>query len=246
MSNSLIKELLERFFVINKCGGCREILAFEDRNNALCPDCALAFRVAKTESCPNCLKSAVDCSCMPRVLEKNGALCLRKLYLYKAEKSRSVHNRLLLLLKKNPNKRMAGFLSEELWAVIGEELSAIDATAENTVIVNLPRGRSAKRRYGFDQSELICKELSFASRIPYAEAIKRKRGGGEQKNLDRNKRFGNVKTLFELTDAEAVKGKYVILFDDIVTTGASMAACASLLRKAEVLGIICLSVAQVP
>lgn len=246
MGRAFIKELFERFFVINKCGGCREILSYEERGNALCDRCALELRVAKTESCPACLKSAVDCGCMPRILEKKGALCLRKLYFYKAQKSRAAQNRLLLYLKKNPNRRMARFLGEALWDLAHAELSALEATSENTVIVNLPRGRRSKRVYGFDQAELICGELSSVSGVPYVAALKRRRGGREQKHLDRGKRFGNVRSLFTVSSADAVKGKYVILFDDVVTTGASMAACTELLVKCGAAGVICLSVAQVP
>ena len=56
-------------------------------------------------------------------------------------------------------------------------------------------------------------------------------------------RLENVRSLFKVSDAEAVKGRYVILLDDVVTTGASMTACTELLKKSGAFGVFCLSMA---
>ena len=125
MRDSVIKELFQRFFIIHKCGSCREILRFEERNEALCQSCALAFRVAKTESCPVCQQSVFECTCMPRGLEKAGALCLRKLYFYRAEKRGIAQNKLLLNMKHEPNRRVADFVAQQLVDIIRNELSKI-------------------------------------------------------------------------------------------------------------------------
>lgn len=244
MSKELIRELCERFFVINKCGGCSEILAFENRYDILCPQCALEFRVSKTESCPHCHQSVCECRCMPKSLERRGALCLRKLFFYRPESYRAPQNRMLLSLKRFPDAALAGFVAEELYGIIKRELSVLDATGENTVIVGVPRGRPSKRVYGYDQSELVGRELSRLSGIPYAAAIGRSRNGRLQKKLNRKMRLENVRSLFRMTDPEAVGGRYVILLDDVVTTGASMTACLELLKKNGAVGIFCLSMAK--
>ena len=242
----ILKELFERFFIIHKCGGCREILDHEDFSEALCPECRLKWRVAKTESCPVCAQSAVECTCMPKTLAKTGALCLRKLNFYHAYRDKEPQNRLIYFLKKNPNKRMADFVARELSVQIREELSALGADSEDAVVVNIPRGHRSRRIYGFDQSAFICKRLAELSGIEYTAAILRRRGGKEQKQLDRSKRMENTESRFTVGMPDGIKEKYVILFDDVVTTGASMSACASALRKAGAKGIICLCMAQVP
>ena len=246
MRDFLLKDLFQRFFIIHKCGGCREILKYEERDEALCQSCALSFRVAKTESCPICQQSVFECSCMPRGLERAGALSLRKLYFYRAEKNGASQNKLLLNLKREPNRRVAKFVAQQIFDLIKNELSKLDIPFENVVLVSVPRGRRARRIHGFDQSEFVCGLISLISSIPYFSIIKRTRQGREQKKLDRNKRFRNVRSLFDLRDADAVRGKYVVLYDDVVTTGASMAACAELLRMAGALGVFCTSMAQVP
>ena len=246
MSDCALLELVKRFFIIHKCGSCQEILRYEDRAEALCESCALSFRVAKTESCPNCLKSVSECSCMPRGLEKSGALSLRKLYFYRAEKGGAPQNRLLLNLKRYPNRRVADYVASQIEDLILDETKELELGLDNFVLVNLPRGRRARRRYGFDQAELVCGLLSERSSLSYAPVIKRTRGASEQKKLDGDKRFRNVRSLFKLTDPEAVKGRYVILYDDVVTTGASMAACVKILTGAGAIGVFCISMAQVP
>lgn len=242
----MLKEIFERFFIIHKCGGCGEILPYELRNEALCQSCALAVRIAKTESCSKCSQSVSECACMPRGLEKAGALCLRKLYFYRAEKGRAVPNRLLLYLKREPNKRVAHFVAGELWEVIERELTEIGVTAENMCLVSIPRGRKAHREYGFDQAALVCRHMSEISGVPYLPVIGRVRRAVEQKKLDRGKRFRNVESLFMLKETGPLRGKYVILYDDVVTTGASMAACVKLLSGTGVSGVFCISLAQVP
>jgi competence protein ComFC len=127
------------------------------------------------------------------------------------------------------------FLASELAPVILRTLkdAGVESVASETVLVSVPRGRRGKSRYGFDQSEEICKFLSEKTGIPYEAGILRRRiGGREQKKLSRSERASNLKGLLYLRKDASLQGKTVILFDDIVTTGVSLSACVPLLRKA--------------
>lgn len=240
-----LREFYLRYVAVRKCGGCRKILEYEYSDSAFCPDCDLAWRAAKTETCENCKQSAVECTCMPKGLSSSGALCLRKLIFYSTKKNREVQNRAIYFLKKNKNRRIASFFAKELAPLAKAELRVLtDAPEDNTVIVSVPRGIGARAEYGFDQSELVCGALSEHMGIPYFPAIKRRIGGREQKHLDSKKRFRNVRSLFKLRNKYDLSGKYVLLFDDVVTTGASMAACVAILKKAGALGVICLCIAE--
>ena len=140
---------------------------------------------------------------------------------------------------------MSAFIASELKGALQGELDVLGVSArDDAVIVNVPRSKKSRAVYGFDQSEVVCRELSALVGAPYVKAIKRKGGGKEQKRLNRSHRFKNVKHLFEAADTEMVNGRYVILFDDVVTTGASMAACVSILKKCGAKGIICLCIAE--
>ena len=240
------REFCDRFLVVRKCAGCGEILSYPQCHDAFCSACQLRFRVAKTENCKTCFRPAFECTCMPKGLSASGALCLRKLIFYRADRSQEAENRLIYDLKHRPSKRKADFVAKELSAAVKEELAVLGGSvyARNTVIVSVPRGIRARIDYGFDQSELIAKSLSDDLGIPYAPAIGRRRGGREQKKLSRDRRFRNVSHLFHLRDADAVRDRCVLLFDDVVTTGASMAACVTLLRNAGARSVICFCIAQ--
>jgi ComF family protein len=171
---------------------------------------------------------------------------LRKLIFYRAERGEQPQNKIIYHLKHNANARMARFLAEELKGAALNELAVLgkEKLGEECVIVSVPRGRSAKSKYGFDQAELIGRALGDSLKVPYEAVIRRRWGGREQKKLSRERRFRNIRHLFCLKEADAVRGKCVLLLDDVVTTGASMAACVNLLRKAGASSIICLCIAQ--
>ena len=239
-----IKGFLKYFFKVRRCGGCGEILDFEHSDGAFCKRCFLKWRIAKTVSCPTCSQSAVECLCSPKGLERTGALCLIKLYFYSASKSGQPENRLLYRIKRYRNKRLSAFVADELKERIIQELKVLDLDPKaDAVLVNVPRGRQAKRTYGFDQSEIICRAISEKTEIPYEKLIKRARESAEQKKLTKDKRFRNVSASFECTGV--IENKYAVLFDDVVTTGASMAACTRLLKNAGAKGVICVCIASV-
>ena len=117
---------------------------------------------------------------------------------------------------------------------------------ESAVLVYLPRSQRARAEYGFDQSELVCRELSRIMGIQLLPVFIRKRGRfAEQKKLDAKQRGANASAMFRL-DSEVLKllgERSVILFDDVVTSGASMAEAVKLLRRKKVKDIYGLCIA---
>lgn len=238
------KEFLERFVFVRKCGGCGEILPYERTEEAFCTDCALSWRMAKAENCPECLRVVTECTCAPRGLR--GVASLRKLMFYHPKKQKEPQNRLIYLIKHRPNRRISAFLARELAPTIHAELAerGYSECFEEVLLVSLPRSYRSKTRYGFDQSELICREIAKQTNLTYQNVIGRRRRGREQKQLTGGSRFGNVKGIFYLRDGVDLSGKCVLLFDDIVTTGASMSGCVSLLQKAGAKEIIGFCIAE--
>ena len=120
---------------------------------------------------------------------------------------------------------------------------SLDDPANEVVIVYLPRSRRAKRAEGHDQSERLARALSRMTGIPVARAIVRTRHGRVQKDLRASDRMKNAKKSFRYNPRVDVKGKYVVLLDDVVTTGAGMSVGVSLLRQAGARGILCFCMA---
>ena len=240
-------EYLKRLFLVRKCISCREILDYKHFDGALCAKCRDAFEAAKTQSCPKCFGAACECSCQPSMLSKSGSLTLRKLFFYSAENDNEPQNKLIYFLKHNPNKRGFEFCAEQIWNMLKDELESLElkSVCDEMFVVNMPRGRASVRQYGFDQSAEICKALSRISGIPYVKALSRKNGGKEQKKLNAAQRRENVSGKIYPHEKALVdvNGKYAILFDDVVTTGASMESCIKILRKMQVKGVICVALA---
>jgi predicted amidophosphoribosyltransferase len=66
----------------------------------------------------------------------------------------------------------------------------------------------------------------------------------QQKELDAAAREKNAAHSFEVVDGSRIKGRTVLLIDDVCTTGASLAACTALLMEAQAERVICAVVAQ--
>lgn len=238
-------EFIGRFIMIRKCAGCGELLPYEARADAFCPDCRAKWDAAKASECPVCAKAAVECDCMPKALAKAGVATLKKLVPYRASESSSPSNKILYYIKHNKNPRVTHFIADELSHRVYEIMRQTGAAAEDTVITNVPRSRKAIIKYGFDQSRLIAEELATLTGTRFLPLIVR-RGGKEQKKLNASSRAGNVagKFLPSFEFAKQADGKLIIIFDDIVTTGSSMAECAAAIRSPNRIIICGLSVAM--
>ena len=238
----------KRIIAVRKCVCCRSILATDYFEEAFCSKCNLAWHASKTESCPECYGAASECSCMPHQLSSAGALTLRKLFFYSPKKEHEAQNKLVYYLKHHKNRRAADFSARELSRLIENELDTLGVSAEDVLVVNMPRSRRSVQRDGFDLSKEVCLALERRLGIKYCEAIKRRYGGKEQKKLSAAERKKNIKNLMSLceTAEPLIKGRYILLFDDVVTTGASMSACVSLLRRAGAKGILCFCLASEP
>ena len=238
----------KRIIAVRKCVCCRSILSVDDFEEAFCSKCNLAWHAAKTENCPECYGAASECSCMPHQLSKAGALTLRKLFFYSPRKENEAQNKLVYYLKHHKNRRAADFAAQELSRLIEKELGTLGVAAEDVLVVNMPRSRRSVQRDGFDQSKEVCLAIERRIGIRYCEAIKRRYGGKEQKKLSAAERKKNIKRLMSLSESaeSLVKGRYILLFDDVVTTGASMSVCVAILRRAGAKGILCFSLASEP
>ncbi len=102
------------------------------------------------------------------------------------------------------------------------------------------------RRYwqrGFNQAGLLAAELSRRSGIPLLRAVRRKRATAPQTGLTSARRRANVANAF-VPSGRPVRGLRVLLVDDVLTTGATAAACARALRSAGAAHVAVLTVAR--
>ena len=110
------------------------------------------------------------------------------------------------------------------------------------VIVPVPLTRERLRQRGYNQSEEIAKGVSEITGLPInKDVVKRTVFQGSQTRRSRWERQENVEYAFQLTHGEPIAGKHLLIVDDVVTTGATIIACAKELAKADNVKISVLS-----
>ena len=99
-------------------------------------------------------------------------------------------------------------------------------------IVPIPLAKKRQRQRGYNQSQEIACGISEITNLPiYNNVVRRNVFEGSQTNKGRWERNENVEKVFEMTDETAIQGKHLLIIDDVVTTGATVIACAKELCK---------------
>ena len=146
-------------------------------------------------------------------------------------------------LKYAGERRLAEPLGEAVaarWARVGTGA---------TLVVPVPVHAERERQRGYDQAALIATVAARRLGLPVARALERGRATVAQFELGRDERAANVAGAFRLRGSErgarqAVAGRWVLLVDDVVTTGATLAACAVALERAGALAVSAIAVAR--
>ena len=100
-------------------------------------------------------------------------------------------------------------------------------------IVPVPLAKKRLRQRGYNQSLELARGVSQISGLPiFDKVVSRTAFGGSQTSKGRWERNENVEDVFRLTDEMAVRGRHLLLVDDVVTTGATIIACAKALLNA--------------
>ena len=99
-------------------------------------------------------------------------------------------------------------------------------------IVPIPLARKRQRQRGYNQSMEIARGVSEITGLPiYNKVARRNAFEGSQTSKGRWERNENVEGVFEVKDVSAIQDKHLLIIDDVVTTGATVIACAKELCK---------------
>lgn len=112
------------------------------------------------------------------------------------------------------------------------------------VIVPVPIHKSKRIKRGFNQTEIIGKHLSKIVNLPYDDKVlKRIRKTKNQKSLSPQERKENLRSAFAVDKERVQKYNRILIVDDIYTTGATIDACARILKENKVSKVffICVS-----
>ncbi len=227
------------YLTVPKCVCCREKLEISD--SALCKNCLKEYKNIKESNCSLCSKMMSKCICVNDYLDKHFVHKLVKVFRYRQPENpndRIPSNELIYNIKRGNRRDLVAFITDELQNAV---INSIDY--KKYIISNVPRKRSRALKYGLDHSVVIAKALASRLGIEYLKTLKsvsvlpQKKTSGEERI--KNAQFDCLRKSPDL------RGKRILLLDDIVTTGASMGNAAMMIKglgAKEIVGV-CLSVA---
>jgi ComF family protein len=156
----------------------------------------------------------------------------------------------ILELKFRRRERLGKRLGEllvEVWTGV-EELGALDSP----VLVPVPLHSSRQRERGFNQAQLLAEGLKRRlARVQGTgtpeiapRCLWRTRATVPQTGLSLTARRENVRGVFDVSMPEIIRGRVAVLIDDVMTTGATLSACAAALKQAGAQRVLGLTLAR--
>jgi len=138
--------------------------------------------------------------------------------------------------------RASRTIAHTLAQIMADDLIKYSGTFAPDLIVPVPLHPGRKQERGFNQSELLSKNISKTLNIPCEKSfLKRTRNTPSQKALGKGERIKNVEGAFKSQNAA---GRNILLIDDVLTTGATMFECAKTLKQAGAKKVLAIAFAK--
>ncbi len=132
---------------------------------------------------------------------------------------------------KYKQKQEIGLL---LGAQFARQIEDLKWLQDIDLIIPIPLSRKKLRIRGFNQSECIAKSMAdHLNKTMDSTSVIRNRHTESQTNKSRIERHANVKDAFIVAHPEAIRHKHILLLDDVITTGATLEACAEAILKVQ-------------
>ena len=147
---------------------------------------------------------------------------------------RGIVQQLLHNLKYRGHETIGNFLGE--W--LGNELKLISDYKSVEMVIPVPLHKRKRRKRGYNQVAKFGIEIANALEVPYVDSVLLKTAATKtQVFKKRIARWDNTDELFTTQNISEIDGKHILLVDEIITTGATIEACCSVLSKAKDLKI---------
>ena len=208
-----ISDLIELIFP-RHCYVCGEVLSRQEHD--ICLDCL--YKLPKIEQ-----KHIGE---MEKVFW--GKFDVERVASYIYYRKESPYNRLLHKMKYGNHPEVGSRLAIMAAESLAKEgfFDGIDA------IVPLPLSKKKRRQRGYNQCDYIAEGLSHITGIPVVkDCVIRTKANESQTHKTRDERWKNAEGIFSLATPEALKGKHILLIDDILTTGATLTNCAIAIQQ---------------
>ena len=143
-------------------------------------------------------------------------------------------------LKYQGRRSLAVPLAQLLGGVVLDELNS----GRPDLVIPVPLTAARLQARGFNQAELLARALAAELGLSLAgKALSRVKETAPQINLSRRQRWENLRDAFRVVEAELINGSFVLLVDDVLTTGATASACTQALLAAGAANVIAVTLA---
>lgn len=240
MSVKLIHTALRHVLTMlfpERCFGCGA------RDALFCNRCARSL-LAYQPACVFCRRNAGGAFCAPcRRRVKLHDLPCNEIIVAQSYRTPSIQ-KAIRALKYRSATVLQETLAELLWKKGAPMLT--DCVSSSTVVIPIPMSAKRLRQRGFNQSALLASAVAQHAAIPFNEhtLVKIRHTRPQSETPHRSERLKNVRGVFTVHQTEAVRGKTVILVDDVITTGATIIDASRALKSAGALRVIALVLAQ--
>jgi len=211
----------------------------------ICPGCLAGFARIEEPMCRLCGRPFAF-EAAPQTSDPLCRLCRVKFYAFDRARSFAVYNDALieavLLLKYDEVTRLGDWFAARLAGLIESERDQWRAD----VVVPVPLHRDRQRERGYNQAELIARPLARRLGLKLERyLLARTRPRPPQLVLSRTEHWKSVRGAYATREGLQVDNLRVLLVDDVLTTGATLDACARALKKAGAAAVLGLTVARV-
>ena len=233
------RELLKRalfYLSVPRCIHCKVKLDYGEE--VFCTSCRAEFLEEIDRDCSICAKKISDCTCSSPKLEDAGIRCAVKVYRYLRRESITPSNDLIFSLKRDGRRDV----TDMCVSLLSDSLSKGLGSPSDCILVNIPRRKAQIIKTGIDHAAILARGVAKklgASYIPLLKSASKR----AQKSLSETERLKNAR--FRLKSSPSLKGKTVVIVDDVITSGASMCEAARAIRTLGARKIVaaCLAIA---
>jgi ComF family protein len=238
-----ISDALVSVFFPSGCRTCERLLTSASRV-PICEECLSSFTRIASPVCEICGRPMPGLTPEPEQPLLCPA-CRDETYAFDRARSFSLYEeavvRAILLLKFEQIEPLGAWFAERLAEMVSAEADRLAAD----VVVPVPLHRERERERGYNQAALLSKPLAKRLRLPHkAVLLVRNRARPDKQVLSLEERWESVRGAFATRPGSQVDNLRVLLVDDVLTTGATLDACARALREAGAKSVIGLTAAR--